>query len=98
MDASITPPFNLTHRFKPAHLAQCYMTGIVDGHKEFVTNVTANMNKDFSQIMQQVLTEAREGRFATKGDAVRRRGELVGITSSEPDRSKTTSDGGQDVN
>ncbi len=28
--------------------------------------------------MQQMLQEAREGRFATKGDAVKRRDQLVG--------------------
>ena len=28
--------------------------------------------------MQQMLQEAKEGRFATKGDALKRRGELVG--------------------
>ena len=33
--------------------------------------------------MQQMLQEAKEGRFATKGDALKRRGELVGEATSQ---------------
>ena len=98
MEAAIEDPFHLTHRFTPARMAQCYMTGMVNGKKEFVTNVTVNMSKDFSQIMQQVLREAREGRFGTKGDAVTRRDELVvGMTPAEAAESNTTSGDGIDV-
>ena len=95
-DAAIEAPFNLVHRFKPLHMSQCYMMGMVDGKKEFVTNVTVNMSKDFSQIMQQLYREAQEGKFGTKGDAIRRRDELVGMTPAEPAESETAS--GVDVN
>ena len=43
-----------------------------------MTNVSVQMSHSFSKIMQQMLQEAKEGRFATKGDAVKRRDQLVG--------------------
>ena len=79
MLAQIMPPFNLVTRFNPPHKAQCYMMGWIDGgiRKEFVTNVTVGMSTAFIKIMQQLLVEAREGRFTTKNDAVKRRDELL---------------------
>ena len=66
MDALVLPPFNLTQRFTPIPKAQVYMCGQIAGKKQFVTNVTANMSKDFVTIMNQILAEAREGQFSTK--------------------------------
>ena len=43
-----------------------------------MTNVSVQMSHSFSKIMQQMLQEAEEGRFATKSDAVKRRDQLVG--------------------
>ena len=89
MLAQILPPFNLVTRFNPPHKAQCYMMGMVDNKKKFVTNVAVSMSGAFIKIMQQLLVEAREGRFTTKDDAVKRRDELL-KTFAE--------DAGQDVN
>ena len=85
------PPFNVVTRFNPPHKAQCYMMGWIGGgiKKEFVTNVTVSMSGAFIKIMQQLLVEAREGRFTIKNDAVMRRDELVRSFAS---------DAGQDVN
>ena len=74
----ISPPFSLVHRFKPIEKAQCYMMGTFAGEpKTFVTNVSVQMSHDFSNIMQQLLQEANEGKFDNKGEAVRRRDHLV---------------------
>ncbi len=54
------------------------MATVADEPKTFVTNVSVQMSHSFSKIMQQMLQEAKEGRFATKGDAVKRRDQLVG--------------------
>ena len=53
------------------------MATVAGEPKTFVTNVSVQMSHDFSKIMQQMLQEAKEGRFATKGDAVKRRDQLV---------------------
>ena len=54
------------------------MMGTVTGEpKKIVTNVSVQMSHDFSKIMQQILGEANEGRFATKGEPVQRRDQLV---------------------
>ena len=45
--------------------------------KQFVANVSVQMSHKFSTIMQQLLHEALEGRFATKQDAVMRRDQLL---------------------
>ena len=89
MLALILPPFNLVTRFKPPHKAQCYMMGMVDNKKEFVTNVAVSMSGAYIKIMQLLLIEACEGRFTIKNDAVKRRDELVRSFAS---------DAGQDVN
>ena len=54
------------------------MATVAGEPKTFVTNVSVQMSHSFSKIMQQMLQEAKEGRFATKGDAVKRRDQLVG--------------------
>ena len=89
MLAQILPPFNLVTRSNPPHKAQCYMMGMVDNKKEFVTNVTNCMSGAYTKIMQLLLIEAWEGRFTIKNDAVMRRDELVRSFAS---------DAGQDVN
>ena len=89
MLAQIHAPFSLVTRSNPPHKAQCYMMGMADGKKEFVTNVAVSMSGAFIKIMQQLLVEAREGRFTIKNDAVMRRDELVRSFAS---------DAGQDVN
>ena len=53
MLALILPPVNLVTRFNPPHKAQCYMMGMVDNKKEFVTNVAVSMSGAFIKIMQQ---------------------------------------------
>ena len=88
MDAFVLPPFTLTNRFNPITKARVYMNGQIEGRKQFVTNVTCHMSKDFVTIMNQVLKEAREGKFSTKAEAVRRRDVLVNFFN----------DGGEDVN
>ena len=89
MLAQIHAPFSLVTRSNPPHKAQCYMMGMVDNKKEFVTNVTNCMSGDYTKIMQLLLIEAWEGRFAIKSDAIKRRDELL-KTFAE--------DAGQDVN
>ena len=70
------------------------MLATVGGEKKrFVTNVTVQMSPNFSSIMQQLLSEARAGKFATKADAIKRRDELVAMeemTPAEPVVSETT--------
>ena len=79
INSQLEPPFHLVNRWHPPHKAQCYMMGWIRGgiKKEFVTNVTVVMSPAFIKIMQQLLVEAREGRFTTKNDAVKRRDELL---------------------
>ena len=61
------------------------MMGTVAGHpKKIVTNVSVQMSHDFSKIMQQLLKEANEGRFATKSEAVKRRDHLVEQSPAAP--------------
>ena len=77
--SKLSPPFSLTHRFTPPEKSQCYLMATVAGEpRTFVTNVSVQMSHSFSKIMQQMLQEAKEGRFGTKGDAVKRRNQLVG--------------------
>ena len=47
------------------------------GPKQFVTNVSVQMSHKFSTIMQQLMHEALEGKFDNKGEAVRRRDQLL---------------------
>ena len=54
--------------------------GTVNGDtdtKKFIVNTSVGMSHDFSTLMQGLLKEAKAGRFSTRGDAVRRRDELV---------------------
>ena len=55
------------------------MTGFLEGHEKrsLITNISASMTKDFCTIMDKILIEANAGAFSTKGDAVRRRDELL---------------------
>ena len=62
--------------------AQCYLMGTVaDQPKTFITNVSVTMSHDFCRLMQQILKEANENKFTTKGEIVQRRDELVAETS-----------------
>ena len=71
------------------------MMGTVAGEpKPFVTNVSVQMSHDFSTIMQQVLKEAKAGRFATNGEAVRRRDQLLGNQADTMVDSGATVDSG----
>ena len=84
-DLPISEPFRLIHRFKPPEKVQSYMMGTVGGKsKTFVTNVSVQMSRNFSKVMQQVLKEAQEGKFATRCEAVKRRDELVAETLAGP--------------
>ena len=81
----LAPPYSLRHRWEPSHLSQCYMLGTVGGKpKTFITNVSVGMAHDFLKIMQQILEEAKEGRFHTKDQAVKRRDELVKESQAAP--------------
>ena len=84
-DPTIAPPFKLIHRWKPLEKAQCYMMGVVGDEvkQKIITNISAAMHKDFSSLMQQVVKEANDMAFKTKGDAVRRRDELL-MTPAAP--------------
>ena len=59
------------------------MATVAGEPKTFVTNVSVQMSHSFSKIMQQMLQEAKGGRFATKGGAVKRRDQLVGETAAQ---------------
>ena len=59
------------------------MATVAGEPKTFVTNVSVQMSHSFSTIMQQMLQEAKDGRFATKGDAVKRRDQLVGEAATQ---------------
>ena len=52
MLAQIHAPFSLVTRSNPPHKAQCYMMGMVDNKKEFVTNVAVSMSGAYIKIMQ----------------------------------------------
>ena len=61
------------------------MMGTVgDEPKKIVTNISVQMSHHFTTIMQQLLKEANEGRFATKNEAVQRRDHLLGEGVGEP--------------
>ena len=67
------------------------MLGTVGGHpKQIVTNVSVQMSHNFSKIMQQLLQEANEGRFATKSEAVQRRDNILKTQPAAPADSGTT--------
>ena len=54
------------------------MMGSVDGEpKKIIANISVGMSFQFSSHMQTLLSEAKSGAFSTKGDAVRRRDELI---------------------
>ena len=55
------------------------MMGVVGDEvkPKIITNISAAMHKDFSSLMQQIVKEANDMAFKTKGDAVRRRAELL---------------------
>ena len=53
------------------------MGTVADQPKTFITNVSVTMSHDFCRLMQQILKEANENKFATKGEIVQRRDELV---------------------
>ena len=77
-DPSIEPPFKLSHRWKPSHKAMCYMEATVGGeHKKIVTGVSVRNSHFFCDIMERLKTEAENGAFSTKAQAVRRRDELI---------------------
>ena len=77
-DPSIEPPFKLSHRWKPSHKAMCYMEATVGGeHKQIVTGVSVQSSHFFCDIMERLKTEAENGAFSTKAQAVRRRDELI---------------------
>ena len=77
-DRPIGPPCSLHHRWKPVDKSQRYMMGTDAGEpKKIITNVSARMNKLFCDIVQDLHKEAAAGRFSTKQDAVRGRGELI---------------------
>ena len=62
--------------------SQCYLMGTVaDQPKTFITNVSVTMSHDFCRLMQQILKEANDNKFATKGEIVQRRDELVAETN-----------------
>ena len=48
-----------------------------EGKQEIITNISAAMHKDFTLLMQQITKEANDMVFKTKGDAVRRRAEVL---------------------
>ena len=78
----VTSPYSLHHRWKPMEKAQCDIMGTVaDQPKTFITNVSVSMSHDFCKLMMQILQEANENKFATKGEIVQRRDELVAETS-----------------
>ena len=61
------------------------MMGTVDGApNKIVTNVSVRMSYDFTKIMRILLQEAMDGNFATKGQAVARRDQLVYEDPAEP--------------
>ena len=79
----VTGPFSLHHRWKPFEKSQCYIMGTVGGQpKTFITNCSVSMNHDFCKIMMQILQEANENKFATKGDVVQRRDDLLAEASA----------------
>ena len=68
------------------------------GKKKIITNISVRMNHGFVQLMQLLQTEANNGNFRTKGDAVRRRDELLQATENEPasrEPNDTVPDGGE---
>ena len=79
-DDTIQAPFSLNHRWTPPEKSQDYLMGTVNGDtdgKQIITNTSVAMSHDFSAIMQGLLKEAKAGHFKTRGDAVRRRDELI---------------------
>ena len=68
------------------------MLATVNGEpRTFVTNVSVQMSFTFSAVMHKLVKEANEGRFATKGDAIQRRDELLRDQPGETVDSQATS-------
>ena len=61
------------------------MMGKVEGDdtRSSITKMSVQMNTKFCDLMQILLEDAKAGRIATKGDAIKRRAELV-TTPAEP--------------
>ena len=79
----VTGPYSLHHRWKPFETSPCYIMGTVGGQpKTFITNVSVSMSHDFCKLMMQILQEANENKFATKGDIVQRRDDLLAEASA----------------
>ena len=99
--AVISPPFSLIHRFTPPEKSHCYMMGTVNGlPKKIVTNISVQMSHDFVKIMNYLLEEAKAGKFATKGEAVKRRNEMLAAQPAAPAESGSTAvlaESGEDV-
>ena len=67
------------------------MMGTVSGlPKKIVTNVSVQLSHDFSKIMQHLLAEANAGKFATKGEAVKRRNQMLAAQPAAPAESGAT--------
>ena len=81
LDDKLGPDFSLIHRWTPACKAQAYIMGTVSGSptKRFITNMSVTMSHQFSTIMQNLLEEARQGKFKTRGELINRRNELLEI-------------------
>ena len=86
-DDTVGPPFTLQYHWTPPAKSSAYLMGIINGDtsqtrrkKKFITSISVGKSLDFSTLMQGLLTEAKAGHFKTRGDAVRRRDELIGTT------------------
>ena len=84
-DLKISGPFSLHYRWAPPEKAYCFMMGKVEGDdtRSSITKMSVQMNTKFCDLMQILLEDAKAGRIATKGDAIKRRAELV-TTPAEP--------------
>ena len=81
LDDKLGPDFSLIHRWTPACKAQAYIMATVNGSptKRFITNMSVTMSHKFSTIMQNLLEEARQGKFKTRGELINRRNEFLDI-------------------
>ena len=77
-DITIDGPYALSNRYNPPHKAHCYMMGTVGGEEhKIIVNCSTSMTPRYRELMQQLIEEARTGKFAFKEDAVQRRAELL---------------------
>ena len=80
---AIGPPFRL-HLKKEGDNFVCYLYGRINGMRiEQITRTSYSRSRNCDAIMDTILEEVNAGALTTKGQAIDRREELIGIDRAE---------------